>query len=63
MKPSWNDAPEWAQWLAKDADEMWYWHEKQPYKSYERGEWKSAGRSKMIEDGIDWWNSCEARPE
>lgn len=29
-KPDWKDAPEWAQWLARDADGEWYWYEKQP---------------------------------
>lgn len=26
MKPSWDDAPEWANWLCKDHGE-WYWSE------------------------------------
>ena len=30
MKPSWNDAPEWAQWLAMDENESWYWYELKP---------------------------------
>lgn len=30
-KPSWDDAPEWANWLAMDEDGDWYWHKKEPY--------------------------------
>lgn len=29
-KPSWNDAPEWAQWVAQDADGEWFWYEEKP---------------------------------
>jgi hypothetical protein len=30
MKPDWDDAPEWASYLAMDASGVWYWHEKEP---------------------------------
>ena len=30
MKPSWDDAPEWAQWLAMDEDGRWWWYEEKP---------------------------------
>jgi len=30
MKPSWDDAPSWAQWLALDGDGEWYWYEVEP---------------------------------
>ena len=30
MKPSWDDAPEWAQCLAMDTDGIWYWYENNP---------------------------------
>jgi hypothetical protein len=30
-KPSWDDAPEWAQWVAQDAGGNWYWHELKPF--------------------------------
>lgn len=30
MKPDWKDAPEWARWLAMDADGTWYWYEFEP---------------------------------
>lgn len=34
-----NNAPEWAQWLAKDRDGICYWFENQP-KYNKRGNWK-----------------------
>ena len=30
MKPSWKDAPEWAQYLAMDENGQWYWFDKEP---------------------------------
>ena len=30
MKPSWDDAPEWAQWLAMDESGRWWWYEFKP---------------------------------
>ena len=30
MKPSWDDAPEWAQWLAMDENGRWFWYEFKP---------------------------------
>lgn len=29
-KPDWKDAPEWAQWLARDESGVWYWYENEP---------------------------------
>jgi hypothetical protein len=30
MKPDWEDAPEWANWLARDADGELCWFENEP---------------------------------
>lgn len=30
MKPDWKDAPEWAQWVAHDANGDWWWFEVEP---------------------------------
>lgn len=30
MKPSWECAPEWANYLAMDDDGRWYWYEHMP---------------------------------
>lgn len=29
-KPDWKDAPEWANYLAMDGGEYWYWYESKP---------------------------------
>lgn len=39
MKPDWNDAPEWAEWLAMDADGQYWWFEKEP--KFEDEEWNT----------------------
>lgn len=37
MKPSWDDSPEWAKFLAMDADGNWCWFEVEPeYYDYEQ---------------------------
>lgn len=30
MKPDWNDAPEWAQYLAMDENGAWWWYDDEP---------------------------------
>ncbi len=39
MKPSWDDAPEWAEWLAMDSDGGWYFHEVEPFWDQADGCW------------------------
>ena len=40
-KPEWKDAPDWAQWLAMDANGDWYWYELEP--DYNGEEWEHIG--------------------
>jgi hypothetical protein len=52
MKPSWKRAPSWAQWLAMDADGIWYWYEYKPYEGIfmrhcRKGKYQKAGKSKI----------------
>ena len=36
-KPSWKDAPEWANYLSQDSDRLWWWFENKPvYKEVTR---------------------------
>lgn len=66
-KPSWDDAPEWAQWLAQDADGEW-----RAFKNFPKtgpDHWFSSERiskGKMskgtIPAGHDWRQTLEARP-
>lgn len=40
MKPSWDEAPSWAQWLAMDNDGYWLWYENKPCWKHSLGEWE-----------------------
>lgn len=61
-KPSWKDAPEWAEWLAQDEDGEWKWLAGLPGKYVDC--WtavKIKGCCKGIALG-DWWDTLEKRP-
>lgn len=61
-KPSWEDAPEWAEWLAQDEDGEWKWLAGLPGKYVDC--WtavKIKGCCKGIALG-DWWDTLEKRP-
>lgn len=65
--PSWDDAPEWANWLAQDSNGWWYWFEIEPYQ--EEACWNFGGdeeydRIRAI-DAIpnpNWRNTLQSRP-
>lgn len=65
-KPSWADAPEWANWLAKNSTGEWAWYETKP--SREMGDistkWAVPANSKrrVAFDNTDWKDSLESRP-
>ena len=62
-KPSWKDAPEWAEWLAQDEDGEWKWLAGLPGKYVDC--WtavKIKGCCKGLALG-DWWDTLEKRPE
>jgi len=62
MKPDWNDAPEWAKFLAMDGDGSWSWHEHEPeWKSYD-GFWWSMGREAVAGQGLKPSGTLESRP-
>lgn len=42
-KPKWNDAPDWARWLAMDSNGQWFWYELAPFW---RGAWDTNGKYK-----------------
>jgi len=46
MKPSWDDAPEWANWLAQDEDGSWWWYGAKPEWNPDGFWW--AGRSETV---------------
>ena len=62
-KPSWDDAPEWANYLAMDSDGEWYWFEKEPL--IHDCVWMPSGGGEILYSGIDgssWDRSLEPRP-
>ena len=63
-KPSWDDAPEWANYLAMDDDGAWYWFECMPKPDKWSGEWGAEGREVMAsEPNHKWLDTLEPRPE
>lgn len=57
MKPSWDDAPKWARWVALSSDGEWTWFEQKPWRDSEgdwmpniKGQWAPAGHTEMIEE-------------
>lgn len=62
MKPSWNDAPEWAQYLAMDSDGVWCWYRSKPTPDDHFCIWFSTDcRYEHVDS--DWQDSLESRPE
>ena len=39
MKDVWENAPEWANWLAMDGDGVWWWYECEPCLTHD-SEWE-----------------------
>lgn len=44
-KPTWGNAPEWANWLAQELDGSWFWYEKEPW--YIKSKWIFNGKCKI----------------
>lgn len=63
MKPDWSTAPEWAQFLAKDGDGIWYWHELKPRVDW-GSFWEGGGKHRRAspETTNNWRESLEPRP-
>jgi hypothetical protein len=68
--PSWDDAPEWANWLAQDFDGEWCWFEFAPYVDTTGEAWDNAGKSKdvpreswSISHNFSWRNTLQSRPQ
>jgi hypothetical protein len=65
-KPSWNLAPEWANYLAQDRDGGWIWYEHEPkagdtqwHLSVFKSRWKYQKEHTVIEN---WEDTLEQRP-
>lgn len=67
-RPSWDDAPEWAQWLAQDVSGRWMWYGDEPSPVYDAEEWQpESGKfftasSGAVPAGHDWRETLEKRP-
>lgn len=65
MKPSWNDAPDWAKYLAQDFNGDWYWFENEPQTDSDWREWECADGNCEIAfttKNEKWFTTLEARP-
>jgi len=61
MKPDWKDAPDWANYLARDDDGCWNWFQFEPYcwGTY----WRSSkGEVCVASDVAHWTETLEQRP-
>ena len=64
MKPSWSDAPEWANWLAMDENNKWFWFKGEPVIMMKWGYWNTDEEFEYA--GINdsgWQDSLEQRPK
>lgn len=66
-KPSWSEAPRWANWLAQDGDGSWFWYENRPMDR--SGDsigsswwWDNSGRDEVY-PAPGWRETLEARPQ
>jgi hypothetical protein len=63
MKPSWDDAPSWGEWLAGDDFGDYYWFEFEPFFYARLGKWISTeGRQQSAGSGELGFMSAERRP-
>lgn len=67
MKPTWNNAPSWARYLAMDRVGEWYWYDHKPiagtvswFYGEDEGRHEFAGNTPLLND---WTDTLEARPE
>lgn len=64
MRPDWKYAPEWAEFVAMDADGDWYWYSQQPHLEYPTDDfWANTGRyQKAGYTSNPWQDTLEKRP-
>ena len=65
--PSWDDAPNWANWLAQDKSGKWYWFDVKPYSRSDAWDYRETeARHKLAaSSGIEneeWPSALFARP-
>lgn len=62
-KMDWSDAPEWANFLAQDADGRWFWYEYLPTNA-PSDRWCGYGGTRVgsagcTEPNVNWWMTLE----
>lgn len=71
LRPSWEEAPTWAQFLAMDSDGDWFWFEHQPYRErfsgwdgwdVEGGAMTKANPTQGASIHVGWEDTLQARP-
>lgn len=64
IKPSWEDAPEWANWLAMDSNGEWHWYEGKPATG--KREWLANKDKWYVQPAksksYQWRDTLEERP-
>jgi hypothetical protein len=60
-KPNWDDAPEWANWVALSSDGIWTWFENKPRKDRE-GDYLQVPTSSRWESASERVEMLEQRP-
>lgn len=64
-KPSWKDAPEWANYLAMNSSHIWQWFESKPYVDDYEGIWELNDWNTKVEvaqtPDVDWKETLEKR--
>ena len=64
VRPDWNDAPEWANYMSMDESGKWYWWEHEPLPKF--GQWwlQRDGKVKLaLEADKPWSETLESRSE
>ncbi|HMA79054.1 MAG TPA: hypothetical protein VKP88_08085 [Candidatus Paceibacterota bacterium] len=60
----WEDAPEWAEWVAMDKDGEWFWYKGKPFTG--KSVWfRTVGRCYHFKapPSLDWTKSLTKRPQ
>jgi hypothetical protein len=55
--PSWDTAPEWANYLAQDGCGRWYWYETLPKVDEDSCEWHKEPLSEMYQATVSSWET------
>lgn len=66
MKPDWNKAPDWADYLAQDGDGSWNWFRFKPECDHEIASWECElddyQEARIGRPNACWYLTLETRP-